>query len=292
MDFPAETCTISTGEVAKMVENVPEFKIPWEDLNKCREGKGLIPKMSEWFYPRSEKNRMMDSWKIYEVTNSADYKNWEPGKYIEGIAGWKEKYHAVPYFQDPDAKKMLDEWQEKGEFQKNFDRVHYMAVSKNVVRLLTHENAPACRDFGLATIKYAPDFTTDEIGRIFPDLLDGNGMAQFWTIAPYIYESLRTERLEKGSTLNDKEDYYRILMWSVNRIVDGQFGGNAKYPGLSEIYDCGISEEDLYLSKDGNHPVHKFVERIGKHLASSLSNIPVSEDLIRNTKVKREKYSY
>lgn len=291
MDFATETGTVDPKEVAKMVDTIPEFKIPWEDLNKCREGKGLIPSMSNWFYPRNEKG-MLDQYKIYAVTDSADYKSWEPGKYIEEIASWKEKYHAVPYFLDPDAKKIIDEWQEKGEFQRNFDRVHYMAVSANVVRLLTHENAPACRDFALATLKYAPNFTDDEERRIFPDLLDGNGMAQFWTIAPYIYESLRTERLEKGQTLNDKEDYQRILMWSVKREVIGRDGGNAKYPGISEINDCGVSEKDLELSKDGNHFVHKFAEMMGKHLASSLRNIPVSEDLIKNTKVKRERQSF
>jgi hypothetical protein len=288
MVFPAETGAINSEEIAKMVDGIPEFKFSDEELSRCRDNKGLVPKLSNWFEPKNEKG-MMDEQRIYGIESSEEYKKWGLGKYIKEEATWKERLHAIPYFLDPDARAMLTEWKENGQFEEKFGRLHEMGVSANVVRLLTHENAPACRDFALATIKFIPEFSSKELFNIMPRMEDGNDMAQFWTIAPYIYEGLRTDRLETGQMVNDREDYFRVLMWLVRRVKTGHFASNARYPGVAEIDSGYVEASCLYLARDGNHPVHKYVEKIGKHLAMYLEKIPVNEGLVKNAKIVREK---
>ncbi|HSV94564.1 MAG TPA: hypothetical protein VLH94_01100 [Spirochaetia bacterium] len=286
MIFSTETGSLSPREIEKMVDALPEYDFSGVNYFELKQNRGAIPLMSNWFWPRKE-DGSSDGNAVNDLKSSTEYRKWEPGKLILERATWKEREHALPYFLDAEAKAMLDEWQEKGEIRNRYDRLHLMGISANIVRLLTHEHAPACHDFALATMEYVSEIDKDDIDRIFPRLEDGNEMAQFWTIAPYIYDSLRTDRVEKGQAENNREDYYRVLLWLSMRIKSRGFGANAKYPGISK-YEEQVSAPDLYLPRDGYHPVHQYVEKIGKHIATYLEKIPVNEESIRKATIRVE----
>lgn len=278
---------LSYKEIGKKVDSIPNFSTSLSEMFSHKGGEGHIPKLGHWFWPLSE-NGTEDEAAIYDIRSKADYRKWEPRKVIDkDRLEWREKYHSVAYFLDPEARKIIDDWGD--DLNEKFKILREANIDNNLVRLLTHEHAPACRDFAIACMKYVPEMSDGEIHRLFPSIGgDGDAGAQFWTIAPYIMDALKTSRFEKGIKENDEEDFLRVMLWSKRRIKTGEWGNDAIYPGVGHFRDRII---DFYLPRDGFHPIHKFIGKVGEHIASYLEKIPVDKEMIKNkerVRFKRE----
>lgn len=263
-------------EMFDYIDSIPEYTFNMDLLLTLREKRGSIPAMFNWFLPLNNKGYENISFP-YGVRNTKGYKDWGIGPDILSLAdGWKEKDYDVAYFSNPESRKILSEWNRQGVLEENYLKIARRGIDGHLVRLLTHENAPACSDFAIAVMKYLPQIDDQELRSVYiSQITDGNEQAQFWTFAPYIYEALRQSRLEKGQELKDEEDFLRVLCWLKSRKRTDT--SNADYPALKEfkyhIYD-------LYLPRNGEHQIHKIAESVGKYIASYLGKTKVSEKLV------------
>lgn len=275
-DFEGTIKLTTLEQAYAYLDLIPIFELNLGEIYEVQTGVGHIPKLGHWFWPENEKGFESES-KIDNIANSPEFNNWGPRRVIDSNRlEWREKYHAVAYFCDKEAKRVIDGWGEG--VDSKFGLLRNQNIDNNVVRLLTHKHSPACRDFALLCMRYVPDMTEKQIHQLFPTIGgDGDAGAQFWTVAPYILEALKNDRFTKGMEENDREDFFRILMWSKARLKTGSWGYDAIYPGLGEL---GREIRGLYLPRDGFHPIHKFVGRIGAHVASYLEKISVDEKIV------------
>lgn len=121
-----------------------------------------------------------------------------------------------------------------------------LKVLPHVSRLLTHEDAQACEDFGIETLKHPESY-----GKI-PGSRDGSDAFIYWTYGPYVLSSLR----QKGGQYTDM-----VKNWLAKRKESKEYYGNARYPGIDYMYETP-SARMHYLAREGQHPSHTFVKFI------------------------------
>lgn len=187
----------------------------------------------------------------------------------------------MAFFKEPEAREMMTKWSQDGVLESNYQKISQKGIDGHLVRLLTHDKAPACRDFALAMMKYLPEIDEEVVDNIYcHQITDGDEQAQFWTFGPYIYEALRKSREGLGKKADDREEFWRVLLWLRSRkMVKGETGANAIYPGVGEGRDYFA---DLYLPRDGQHPMHQLVEKVGKHIASYMEKVQVTEEMVND----------
>ena len=122
-----------------------------------------------------------------------------------------------------------------------------MKVMPHVARLLSHTNAPECEEFAMEILKHPEAFTA------IPESKDGTGSFIFWTYGPYLLNAMKN----RGMSFDDFMD-----KWT-NKRKSGQYRGNAKYPGIEEMYEDSYSRMH-FLTKDGKDPSHVFAEYIAE----------------------------
>lgn len=211
--------------------------------------------------------------------------SWEPRKVIDdNRLAWREKYHSVAYFLEKDAKKIIDSWVAEGTFEQNEKKLRRQNIGANIVRLLTHTNAPACKDFALLCMRHIADLDIETVHTVFPtNGGDGDDGAQFWTFGPYILEALKEDRFLNKETNDDYQDFLKVLIWMKSRKRTGNWGYDAVYPGIG---DLRREVHNLYLPRDGFHPIHKFVSKVSTHIAKYLANTYVDKKLLENDETR------
>ena len=262
------------------LDKIPEFEgVPLSQLVEIARDPGYIPRLGLVFAPMNE-YETPDYESVHTEAEIRGFSKWNSGKLADNGSHWKEHSHMEAYYLDEDARKIVDEWDSRRQLKENLDKLRSGSINSNLVRLLTHINAPACRDFALACMRYVPEMDNMAIGRCFPHIGgDGDAGAQFWTYGPYIMEALKWRRLLEGREENEKEDFYRVLLWSRARTKTGDWGYDAIYPGVETLRDV---IHKLYLPRDGFHPIHKYIAAVGEHVAKYLYDLPVDDEVIVN----------
>lgn len=274
----------------EIMDKIVDFETSLHEISNIKQNPGHIPKLGHIFLPLNNRGFEDESLLGKTVLYKKDYVDWAPRKIIDSKRlNWRERYHSVAYFQDTDAKAIMDEWMKEGTFEDNENKLRQQNIDANIVRLLTHTNAPACKDFALCCMRFVAESESYTLFRLFPTIGgDGDDGGQFWTIGPYILEALKEERFLSGEAPNDEQDFLKVLTWMKSRKIAGEWGHDAIYPGVG---DLRREIHSLYLPRDGFHPIHAFVSKIGKHIARNLENIYVEKNLLikGETRVRRYK---
>ncbi|OGD83023.1 hypothetical protein A2572_01015 [Candidatus Collierbacteria bacterium RIFOXYD1_FULL_40_9] len=278
-------------EAYKIMDGIQNFETSLREIADVINNRpGHIPKLGHIFLPINNNGFPDESLLGEMVLNKRDYVTWEPRKIIdEKRLSRRERYHSVAYFQDKEAKAIIDGWASEGTFIENESKLRQQNIDANVVRLLTHTNAPACKDFALSCMRFVAQTDSDILFKTFPTIGGGgDDEAQFWTIGPYILEALKEERFLRQEKPDDEQDFLKVLMWMKSRWKTGEWGYDAVYPGIG---DLRREIHNLYLPRDGFHPIHEFVSRIGKSISSHLSEIYVDPKIFTrdNSRVRRLK---
>lgn len=257
-------------------KGMPDCPFTRDELDSAyMEPKGAIPALSEWFYPK--KNGIRDVVAIAKIASEFGYRDWNPKEIIRKYRTWKDEdsFGDLPFCFVSDAKAIVDSWYKDNLLDENWRKISANANHRHLARLLTHENAPACKNFALIYMKEILKWDRQQIMDLTPKLRDGSENGTFWTFAPYILEGLRMQRKEMGMEYDDEQDFLKILWWAKMRKSIGN--DNAEYLGITSL---SRSMNDLHLPKDGNHPIHKLVAKAGRHIASYLKDIPVTREIL------------
>ncbi len=269
----------SVEEAYRFFDQIPNFEFSTVEIYENSQDRGWIPAMWMWFEPLNDKGYASAGLEAYHIKRQTGFKEWGLGKRVEMIFDyWKENDYDAAFFVNPESRKLLSNWNEEGKLEENLEKLETRGIGAHLVRLLTHEQAPACSDFALVMMKLLSRIETEKVKNIyFNQIGDGDEQAQFWTFAPYIFEALRRNRVIEGKPNDDTDDLLKIMMWLRSRKRDGEWGSDAVFAGIGELRRL---MDKLLLPRNGFHPVHKYVERVGEHIASYLEKITVDENVV------------
>lgn len=171
-------------------------------------------------------------------------------------------------YSNNEVRQYLESFEESKGIELMYRLRNWHQVDQHIQRIISTKGSTALTNYGIAFMQYlaeTPDWEK-KIQEGVPVSIDGDAAAQFWTISPYLYNSLQ----KTGMTSNQAIE--TVLVWgSLRKPSEGR---NAKFPGMANISES-IDPTMWYLSADPEGASHKIAEKVGEHIAQEIKKFIV-----------------